>query len=361
MPIDYESAKKLLETTFVEVEASFLEGTAPKVNEEVRIFCETLFRSRTQAYREVALGCVIARILDRNVSIWQPYLSQGSQAFSGRTLDERVINPFLHSKRIPSSRGPYLSVFRRSVQFDSSTRDGLRDREGYDALLGLLRYVESVSESPELLNVLRHLLYSFVQLREEANIPLARLQRVSLEQYDLLVSRLLDTPSGGRFPVMLVVATLKAVKEFFGLDWAIAWQGINVPDAVSGAGGDISVTRAGEILMAAEVTERPVEKSRVVTTFNTKIAPSGIEDYLFFVNLPRVASEAREQARQYFAQGHEVNFLEIKDWIIMSLATMGKRGRAIFNRELLNLLDAPDVPRSLKVAWNEHIQRLTSA
>jgi hypothetical protein len=42
----------------------------------------------------------------------------------------------------------------------------------------------------------------------------------------------------------------------------------------------------------------------------------------------------------------------------MSLATMGTRGRAIFNGKLMELLDAPDVPQLLKMAWNTHIDRL---
>jgi hypothetical protein len=361
MSIDYGSAKSLLEATFAKAESHLLKGSVPGISEQILPICEVLFRSHTQAYREVLLGCVIARIQDKRINIRQPYASQGPNSFSGRALDERVINPFLQEKRIPSSRGPYLSVFRRSVEFGVSTRDGLRDKEGYDALLTILAYVESISRNSELIRVLRYLLYKFILLREEASVPLTRLQRVSLEQYDSLVSKLLDTPSGGRFPVILVVATLTTIKEFFGLDWVIRWQGINVPDIVSGAGGDITIVDKGDILMAAEVTERPVDRTRVATTFNTKIAPTGIEDYLFFVKLSRVAVEAKRQAHQYFAQGHEVNFLEIKEWILMSLATVGKKGRAIFNRVLLELLDAPDVPKTLKVAWNEHIQKVISA
>ncbi len=108
--------------------------------------------------------------------------------------------------------------------------------------------------------------------------------------------------------------------------------------------------------MAAEVTERPVDRTRVVATFNTKIAPHGIEDYLFFVKVSGVSEDARRQAHQYFSQGHEVSFLEIKDWILMSVATVVPKGRAIFNRVLLEMLNDPELPRSLKMAWNAQIE-----
>jgi hypothetical protein len=96
----------------------------------------------------------------------------------------------------------------------------------------------------------------------------------------------------------------------------------------------------------------------VASTFNTKIAPQGIEDYLFFVPMENLSEDARSQASQYFAQGHEVNFLDVKDWILMSLATMGARGRKVFNEKFMELLDDAGIPRSVKMGWNEQVERL---
>ena len=304
------------------------------------------------------MGCVVARTQDKSINIRQPYSDQGANAFSGRSLDERVINPFFQAHHIPSSRGPYLSVFRRSVQFNKATRSGLRDQAGYDALLTLIGYVQSVVSDDELRAFLLHLLYRFAELREAARVELFKPHRLSLEQYDALISQLLTTPSGGRFPVVLVIAAFQAIREFFGLKWDVQYQGINVADTASGAGGDITIVSEGRILMAAEVTERPVDKTRVSATFNTKIAPSGIEDNLFFVHVSKVAADAREQARQYFAQGHEVNFLEIKDWILMSLATMGSKGRTAFGQQILALMESKEMPQALKVSWNDTVSKV---
>lgn len=68
-----------------------------------------------------------------------------------------------------------------------------------------------------------------------------------------------------------------------------------------------------------------------------------------------LSEEARQQAQQYFAQGHEVNFLEMGNWVLMSLATMGKRGRNLFNGHLRHLLDEKTMPRAVKAAWNDYI------
>lgn len=358
MPLNYKNARDLLEKTFARAEAVLLDGKEPEVRGEIREACEMLFRSSTQAYREVLLGCTVVRLQDRSVNIRTPYTDQGDNAFSGRTLDEKVINPFLHDKRIPSSKGPYLSVFRRSVRFEESTKSGLRDKKSYDALLVLISYLESLTLDRDINEFLNHLLYKFAEMREASLVQLSRLQRISLEQYGALIDNLLAIPSGGRLPVLLVVAALTTVKEFFAVDWEISWQGINVADSASGAGGDIEIKRGGKTILAAEVTERPVDKARVVSTFTAKIAPAGLEDYLFFVKFPSLDPEARKQAHQYFAQGHEVNFLEIKNWILMVLATTGKKGRELFNQQLVSLLESPDIPRMLKVKWNEQIGKI---
>jgi hypothetical protein len=360
MPIEYKDTRLLLDRIFREAEANLLLGSPPEVNQAFHKAVDALFSSHTQAYREVLLGCVLARIRDQNINIRMPYSKQGSAAFNGRSLDENVVNPFLQEKRIPSSRGPYLSVFRRNIQFDSTIRSGLKDKEGYDAFLTVITYLESTNNIPDLEVYLKYMLYRFLELREASIISLAKLSRMSLSQYDALISGLLETPSGGRFPVLLVVATLNAIKYYFHLDWQVDSQGINVADTASGAGGDITVTSSGVIVMAAEVTERPVDKSRIVATFNTKIAPKGIEDYLFFVKASTIAVDAKQQAHQYFAQGHEMNFLEVKNWMLMILATLGKNGRADFNKILIALLDTSDTPRTMKVAWNDQVNKLLS-
>ena len=116
MPVNYEAARILLNTLFSEAERALLSGIeCVPVPEDMAESVETVFHSHTQAYREVLVGCTIARLQDRDIDIRQPYVGLGENSFNGRTLDEKAVNPFFHDRRIPSSKGPYLSVFRRSV------------------------------------------------------------------------------------------------------------------------------------------------------------------------------------------------------------------------------------------------------
>jgi hypothetical protein len=359
--IEYDQARTILQEHFNEVEKLYLAGTLLSPPAQLKKPYAAVFDSNTQAYREVLLGCLLAKLMNPRINIRQPYVDQGDSAFSGRTLDEKVINPFLQSAQIPSSRGPYLSVFRRSVQFDESTRGGLRDKIGYDALLEIFDYVDSGADSRRLSELLTSVLYRLVLLREDSNIQIARLPRASLDQYGALISALLSRPSGGRIPVMLVVSMLRTLAAVYELGWQVEVAGINVADAAAGALGDITVRSSGGVVMALEVTERPVEASRVQSTFRTKIATSGVVDYLFLVDIRRVGPEAIEEARKYFAQGYEVNFVDVNTWLVMSLATLGARGRSVYNTQLTELFGAPDLPKTVKAGWNEEVFKLTGS
>ena len=306
------------------------------------------------------MGCILARLSDPNTDITKPYVKQGKNSYSGGTLDEKVVNPFLHEKRIPSSAGPFLAAFRRSVRFDKATRSGLRDKQGYDSLLNLIKELAGQRHEETLKQILRYAIFRFTALRKAADIPLARLHRISLEQYGQLIEGLLETPSGGRFPVMLSEATFLALNRVFKLGWTVDVQGINVADKPSGAGADITVRQGSSTVLAAEVTERTVSKTRIVSTFQAKIAPQAIEDYLFLL-IGRPDEEVIRQAQKYFSQGHEINFLDIKDWMLVILATIDRAGRAVFNQVLIERLETPGVPASLKVEWNRQIEIITAA
>ena len=359
-PIDYESARSILETEFAAAEADFAAGTMQVVPPPLARATDQVLNSPTQAYREVLVGCCLVRVLDPLIDARLPYANQGDAAYNGRTLDELVVNPFLHAHQIPASRGPFLSVFRRSVAFASETRQGLRDKAGFDALLEFVGALNSANKGTAR-SYLRYLLRAFVLLRDRSNIALLQVKNASLEQCDSLIGGLLQEPSGGRWPVVLTVAMFQTIKQCFGPDWQIDWQGINVADRASDVGGDITIREGGTIVMTIEVTERPIDRARVEATFTTKILTGGLTDYLFFYGGPEPTRDARDLARRYFAQGHDMSFLPVRNWLVNSLGTIGSRWRPAFVRHVLSLLQETSVPASLKLAWNSHIQELLKA
>lgn len=356
--IDFGKAKELLAKEFAAAEKAYLQASPPQVSQKAKEAAKALFNTSVQSYREALLGCALAKVIDPKIDIRSPYAQQGDQAFSGRSLDERVINPFLTDRQIPCSRGPYLASFRRSIRFVTEIAAGLRDKEAYKSFLAYLEELEQAN-SDEARNLLRYLLYCFVELREQASVSLIKLQRISLDQYGKLIDKLLSQPSGGLFPLLLVVALLKTVAEVYHLDWEVKWQGINVADRAQGAGGDVTVVKGDQVRIAFEVTERRIDRTRVEATFQSKISPLGIKDYLFVFTETEPIPEAQALAKQLFAQGHEVGFVQVRDWIFYNLATAGIHGREIFLKTLVKLLEKESM--IIKTTWNDQVSSLLSS
>jgi hypothetical protein len=355
--VDYVAALTLLKGAFekAEVARSKQANAVPKI---IVSATQILFQSKTQAFREALVGCILVRILDPQIDIRKPYVNQGDDAFNGRTLDEKVINPFFQEKEIPCSKGPYLSALRRSISFIPETEKGIRDKDAYGAMLAFIGELEGADQE-QARAYLFFLMSSFVELRDKSTIALSRINRLSTNQYSRLFEGLLATMSGGRFPVVLVVAALEALKSAYGLAWEINYQGINVADAASGAGGDVTVIRKGEIVLSIEITERVVDADRVRATFRTKISPNALEDYIFMTGVAPTAA-ARAAAAAYFAQGHEINFVPLTDWLVTVLMTLGSSGRKALTEKIIELLDSFDVPATMKVAWNDQVRSIVA-
>ena len=352
MTIDYEQARMLLSNAY----ANASQGLTPQAAEYAKnnqAALDTIFSSKTQSYREVLLGCAIARHQDRNCNIRHPYIKQGEDAFNGRTLDEKVVNPFLFSKQIPCSKGPYLATFRRNVTFAESTREGLRDKEGFDALLALIATLEETKKSSDVENILAALMNCFIELREKSNVRLVPIRRLRIDQYRLFLDELQRQQSGGLIPMLLTDAIFSAINDQMNAGWIIERQEINAADAPGGAPGDVTIYKNGRIIKAIEVTERPIDASRVDSTFATKITLNDASEYLFVYTDDVPKEKALERAKAYFAQGYSINFVSIADLTVHALIAGNEDFRAAYNEKLFLLFNAQNVSASIKMAWND--------
>lgn len=354
-----EEAKVVLETEFREAEYGLDgepdEGLPGIVISSVNI----LFDSSTGAYREALVCCLIARICDKRIQVTQPSTDHGPNSYSGRSLSEKVVTPFLQDKQIPCTKNPFLSAIRRGKRFVRADSAGQRDVEGFNALADFAELVQG-SDETSVRRYLRYVLIRFLRLREASNVRVNRIHRLSLQQYENLINELLTVQSGGLIPVLLTVAMLETIKSRFALDWDIKWQGINVSDASSRVAGDIEVFRNGDRVLTIEVTERVIDRARVVSVFETKIAPFALDDYVFFFTSSEPTEDARLVAQSFFSQGHEVNFRPVSNWVINCLLTVGSSSREEFNRIFLDNLSKSSVPARVKTAWNDVLSRIIS-
>jgi hypothetical protein len=129
-----------------------------------------------------------------------------------------------------------------------------------------------------------------------------------------------------------------------------------LPTVTSGVGGDITVWDGEQIYLVIEVTEREVDRGRVEATLRDKISQLGLRDYLFAFTNVEPQKDAKSLAEMLFAQGHEVGFIRVHDWVYYNLATVGNEGRKVFLEEFTELLEG--APAAIKMAWNDAVQQL---
>jgi hypothetical protein len=89
----------------------------------------------------------------------------------------------------------------------------------------------------------------------------------------------------------------------------------------------------------------------VALTFNQKISPGGLSDYLF-ITTAKPEQGAIDAARSYTGVGHEVNFVPLAPLLHLNLATLGPVCRALFQVKVIDLITAQATAADLRVAWN---------
>ena len=354
-PVDYQEAKNILFALYQQVTENINADVHRTLTNNSEAL-DTIFNSKTQSYREVLLGCALIHLLNPDVNKRLPYINHGEGSFNGRSLDEYAVNPFLQEQLFPCSKGPYLAAFRRSVKLIPETADGLRDKAGYAAMMDLLSVIEKCKTKIETETFIMCLLQRFIILRNESRIPLARIGRFHIEQYEQLLSELLRFQSGGLLPVLITVAFFQTLAEHYSLSWDISWQGINVADNATGAEGDVTIKSNDTTVLAIEITERPLDQRRIVSTFNAKIIHNDVKEYLFIYTNTEPDESAKQTARNLFSQGYEINFVNVVEMIIHNFLVLPAITRDIFTNKMMVLLESRDVPATIKVKWNDSVK-----
>ncbi len=81
MPVNEQKCREILEQSYELAEESFINNLRPRVPFNAENAFDKIFSSSTQAYREVLLGCILARIMDNSIDIHLPYVNMGANAF----------------------------------------------------------------------------------------------------------------------------------------------------------------------------------------------------------------------------------------------------------------------------------------
>jgi hypothetical protein len=311
----------ILEATIERVSASPTQPiiNSPTIINRVELVCRG--KERSGACTRLLLACSLAKVDHPEIDIRKPYTDiGGTDAYSGRSYDERYISSFINKFELPcNSTTAFLTPAFRNKNEILTPETRLAARRGtqrlYQATLQLLTdvYTNKISAQELLGEVIRWLLI----IRDE------NLQRLNTLQADLrsfrevtalssegivkLVELHLACPGSSRLPVLIVAAAYEAAADQLRENIR-PLQAHNAADKQTRSTGDIEITLVGDnnVVTAYEMKDKKVQKNDIDTALH-KVSPY-VDNYIF-VTTEVISEEVREYAASMYKRTGGTEFV----------------------------------------------------
>ncbi len=299
----------ILDVAFQRAEASL---ATPILNDQeiiqrIRLVAQS---PQNRACIRFLLACTLAKSFNPTLDIRKPYTEiKASDAYSGRTFDERFVGPFVSKYQLDrNSTTAFLTpAFRtKTTVLTPDLVIAGRPRQVYQATLQLLTDVQEgkVAAKDVLAEAFRWLLLMKDERLLRLNKALESLKfsegTIPLSSEDIvrLIEQHLAAPYSSRLPVLVVAAAYKAAEEHLG-ERFLPLQAHNAADLQTKSLGDVQITLADDtrVVTAYEMKARRVEKEDINIAIE-KVRKAGyrIDNYIFITT-----DEINVQVKEYVA------------------------------------------------------------
>lgn len=352
----HDQAMATLSTSVIEDQA---------IRDRVDYVCRNL---SNRACVRLLMSCLLGKLENPAVDLRKPYTEIGSHdSFSGRTLDERYLTPFINQHRLPCNPTtafltPTLRNVNRPLMYDVDLVG--RPRELYVKTLQLLDDVASERIEAEKLFV--EIVRELLLMRDE---KLARMQSLlnslermedalplSSEQIVTLISQHLACKGASRLPVLIVAAAYQAVGEKLG-EFAQPLLSHNAADLQTKAVGDIEVYLRGDdaIVTAYEMKMKRVTVEDIDTAVSKIIRSEYTVDNYLFITTDQIDLSVTAYALRFYEElgGVEIAVLDCIGFLRHFLHFFHRTRTTYLNAYQFLLLSEPDssVSSTLKEAF----------
>lgn len=312
--------------------------------ERVDYVCRQL---RNRACARLLMACTLAKLDRPTIDPRKPYTEIGSEdAFSGRTYDERYINQFVNTHRLPlNPTTAFLTPAFRNI--DRPLTPDLeiigRPRQLYKDTLQLLDDVSSgrVMAEDLLTEIIRVLLIMRQEREVRMSTLLAALQRtedatpLSSENIVTLVEQHLKSKNASRLPVLVVAAAYQSVGYKIG-EQVLPLKSHNAADEQTGALGDVEICLENDerVVTAYEMKTRRVTIDDIDRALHKiALADQPMHNYIF-ITTEVIEESVKNYAQNVYEQtgGTEIAILDCLGFLRHFLH--------FFHRSRLNFLDA---------------------
>ncbi len=280
---------------------------------------------RNRACVRLLLACLLARIHKPELDIRKPYTEiRDSDAYSGRTYDERYVSPFIAEYYLPCNPTTAFltpALRNRNVTLTPDVELEGRPKELYKSVLQLLAdvYTKRVSAEDLLAETIRCLLIFKDERKQRMQTLLAGLKSsedmipLSAEAIVTLIQQHLNCRGSSRLPVLIVDAAYQAAERHLG-ERVLPLQAHTAADEQTGALGDLEITLINDddVITSYEMKMKKVTKLDINRALQ-KIRNVGkkIDNYTF-ITTEIVDDQVNEYAKSIYekTEGIEVVILD---------------------------------------------------
>lgn len=321
-----EPLEKVLENTYRKVlnERGKVYVNNITIRQKIQSVCKC---ERNKAPIRYLMSAMLAKIENALIDTRQPYPNLGERSFPGRSIDESLVQKFIHVNQLPcNSTTAFLTPAFRTVEtaLTKSTFDKCRPSYVYYDMMDILDYVEKSPNSSK--KVLSQMLSDLIVIKEEAESRMLQLvegltaggeQALSSEEITQLLQQHLKCKGSSRLPVLMVTAAYQSVQHLIK-EINRPLLAHNAADSQTGAIGDVEITIIGEDETATcyEMKKKCVTADDIYVCAE-KIAkmPEKPDNYIF-ITTERVGEEVKELAGSFYNKlGVEIAVLDCMGFI----------------------------------------------
>lgn len=323
---------------------------------------EALINSRLLAIRYCLPTQLLGKVADRTLDAL--CLQAGDKEagqWDPRSFCKAVVAPWvLRNQNVLGRSGdPYVGNPLRRPRLDEGL-DQMSDVEEWDALCGVLRAVEDRNDPSFTAEVFTRTLVAIRNRMREQDFVYVVPPRVSLAQVGSLTTGFLSEKSGGDRGLAVVAALFETLKDRLGIYKEVRRGVINAADAVTGSAADLECAgENGEIILAVEVKERPIDDDDVQLSVS-KARAFDVRELLFCTEgvLPEQQAAVRESFTRAWASGTNLYHMTIAELLQGVLPLMGERGITEFVGQVGRQLDRFSTQPKHRRAWKTLLDAL---
>jgi SacI restriction endonuclease len=277
---------------------------------------------KNRAGVRLLMACLLAKLHRPDVDIRKPYTEIGdTDAFAGRTYDERYITNFINEHNLPcNSTTAFLTPALRNRNTTLTKDVNLvgKPPQLYQAVLSLLDDVHGgcVTADTLIAEIVRLLLIDRNERQQRIEALVATLNTtkdaVPLSSEDIvnLIEKHMSLKGTSRLSVLVVAAAYQSVEEFLG-ERVLTLQAHNAADIQTGALGDVEITLIAddEVITSYEMKNKRVSREDIDRALQKLLlSDRRVNNYIFITTEP-VDEEVQNYARSLYHETGGIEFV----------------------------------------------------